>query len=217
MSTKIILADDHQIVRDGLRALLEKQPGFKVVGEAKDGRAAVRLAKELSPDLVIMDLSMPQLNGIEASRKIIHDSPKIKIIVLSMHSDRRFVAEVLKAGASGYLLKDSAFEELITAIRRVMNHQTYLSSQVLDVVLKEYLRRQNKEDASQFSVLTDREREVLQLIAEGKISKEIAALLGVSVKTIETYRQRIMDKLEIRNIADLVKYAVRQGITSLEP
>ena len=217
MSTKIILADDHQIVRDGLRALLEKQPGFEVVGEAKDGRTAVRLAKELSPDLVIMDLSMPQLNGIEASRKIIHDSPKVKIIVLSMHSDRRFVAEVLKAGASGYLLKDSAFEELITAIRKVMSHQTYLSSQVLDVVLKEYLRRQNKENASQFSVLTDREREVLQLISEGKISKEIAALLGVSVKTIETYRQRIMDKLEIRNIADLVKYAVREGLTSLEP
>jgi DNA-binding NarL/FixJ family response regulator len=216
VSIKILIADDHKIVRDGLRALLENELNMTVLGEAENGRTAVELAKELQPDVVIMDISMPDLNGIEATRQIRESVPRAKVIALSMHTDRRFVAEVLKMGASGYLLKDCAFEELASAIHAVLSNRNYLSSQIADVVLKDYVRLVAKKDMSVFEILTAREREVLQLIAEGSSTKEIAACLNISVKTVETYRLRIMEKLDAHSIAELTKYAVRQGLTSLE-
>lgn len=215
MSIKILIVDDHKIVREGLRTLLDKQTGMKVIGEAANGTAAVKIALELCPDIVIMDVTMPDLNGIEATRRIIAKNPKIKIIALSMHSDRRFMIEMLKNGASGYLLKDSAFDELAFAIKTVMKNQTYLSSQIADLVLKEYINQINKTEANAYSQLTPREREVLQMLAEGHTTKQISARLHVSVKTVETHRKQIMDKLNIHNIAGLTKYAIREGITKL--
>jgi len=216
MGLRILLVDDHQIVRQGLRTLLEKEPDMEVVAEAEDGRAAVRLAREVSPQVVIMDVAMPDLNGIEATRQIVAESPGIKVIALSMHADRRFVANMLKAGASGYLLKDAAFEELAQAIRTVAANRTYLSPEVSDIVVKDYLKGP-QEEASAFSLLTAREREVLQLLAEGKSTREIADCLHVSVKTVETHRQQIMSKLDIRSVAELTKYAIREGLSSLDP
>ncbi len=216
MSIRILLADDHKIVRDGLRALIEKQPDMEVVGEAADGRTAVRLVKELTPDIVIMDISMPDLNGIEAARQILTDAPRIKIITLSMHSDSRFVKEVFKVGASGYLLKECAFEELANAIHTVAADQIYLSPRITHVVLNDYLSKMPMTETSVFSVLTAREREVLQLMAEGKTTKEIAYSLDLSVKTVEAHRQKIMEKSNIHSVAELTKYAIREGLTSLE-
>ena len=215
MSIRVILVDDHQIMLQGLRALLDKQPDMEVIAEAGEGRTALRLARDLSPDVIILDVAMPDLNGIEAARMITSEMPEIKIIALSMHSDRRFVVEMLKAGASGYLLKDCALEDLVRAIRVVMANQTYLSPEVAGTVVDEYVRRSPDGDTSAFSVLTVREREVLQLLAEGLSTKNIAARLHVSVKTVETHRQHIMEKLDTHSIADLIKYAVREGITSL--
>ncbi len=215
MSIRVILVDDHQIMLQGLRALLEKQADMEVIAEAGEGRTALRLARDLSPDVIILDVAMPDLNGIETARMITSEMPTIKIIALSMHSDRRFVVEMLKAGASGYLLKDCALEDLVRAIRVVMANQTYLSPEVAGTVVEEYVRRSPSGDTSAFSVLTVREREVLQLLAEGLSTKNIAAHLHVSVKTIETHRQHIMEKLDTHNIADLIKYAVREGLTSL--
>jgi two-component system response regulator NreC len=214
MGIRILLADDHKIVRQGLRTLLEKEPDMAVVAEAENGRASVRLARELSPQVVIMDVGMPDLNGIEATRQLLAESPKIKVIALSMHSDRRFVVNMLKAGASGYLLKDSAFEELANAIRVVMANKTYLSPGVSDIVIKDYVQGP-KPDNSAFSILTAREREVLQLMAEGKSTKQIADRLHVSVKTVETHRQQIMSKLDMHSVAELTKYAIREGLSSL--
>jgi len=215
MGIKIILADDHKIIREGLRALLEKEPDMEVVGEANDGIATVRLTKNLNPDIVIMDIGMPDMNGIEATRQIISETKGVKVIALSMHSDRRFVLQMLKAGASGYLLKDSAFEELALAIKTVMLGQPYLSPKITDVVIKEYIISMAKNEETVFTKITAREREVLQLIAEGKSTKQIASFLNVSVKTIETHRQQIMEKLNIHSIAELTKYAIREGIASL--
>ena len=216
MTLKILMADDHKIIREGLRSLIEKQSDMTVVAEAGNGRDAVQLALQLQPDVIIMDITMPDMNGIEATRSISAALPSTKIIALSVHSDRRFVAQVLKAGASGYLLKDCAFEELSTAIRTVKKNQTYLSPQIRDIVLKDYIKNVGKAGLSAFSVLTKREREVVQQIAEGKTTKEIAFALGVSVKTAETHRQRIMEKLSLNSVADLTKYAIREGLTSLE-
>jgi DNA-binding NarL/FixJ family response regulator len=214
MAIRILLADDHKIVRQGLRTLLQKEPDMEVVAEAEDGRASLKLAQQFSPQVVIMDVGMPDLNGIEATRQVLADSPGIKVIALSMHSDRRFVVNMLKAGASGYLLKDSAFEELAAAIRAVMANKTYLSPGVSDVVIKDYISGP-KPDSSAFSVLTAREREVLQLMAEGRSTKQIADRLIVSVKTIETHRQQIMNKLNIHSVAELTKYAIREGLSAL--
>jgi DNA-binding NarL/FixJ family response regulator len=216
MTLKILLADDHQLLRDGLRSLLEKQHGVQVVAEAENGRKAVELAKETNPGLIIMDLNMPDLNGIEATRRILKESPRIKIIALSMHSDKRYVTRALQAGATGYVLKDNAFDELTKAIQRVMQNRIYLSPEINQVVVKEYLEKSKQLDQPAYSVLTEREREVVQLIAEGKTTKEIAALLKISIKTVETYRQRTMDKLNIHNIADLIKFAIREGLSSLD-
>jgi len=212
---RILLADDHKIVRDGLRNLLERDPEIVVVGEAEDGREALQLARKLAPDVVVMDIAMPDLNGIEATRQILAEIPKIKIVALSMHSDKRYVSEMLKAGAAGYLLKDCAFEELITAIKTIARGKIYLSPGIAGVVLEEFIRTGAGADASAFSLLSDREREVLQLMAEGRTTKEVAAQLHVSVKTIETHRTHIMAKLDIHSIAALTKYAIREGLTSL--
>jgi RNA polymerase sigma factor (sigma-70 family) len=216
MTLKILLADDHQLVRDGLRSLLEKRHGFRIVAEAENGRKAVELSKETNPDLIIMDLNMPDLNGIEATRRILKESPRIKLIALSMHSDKRYVTRALQAGATGYVLKDNAFDELAKAIQFVMQNRIFLSPEINQVVVKEYLEKSKQLDQPAYSVLTEREREVVQLIAEGKSTKEIAAVLKISVKTVETYRQRTMDKLNINNIADLIKFAIREGLSSLD-
>ena len=216
MSTRIILADDHGIMREGLRALLEKQPGIEVIAEAENGRTTVELSRELKPDVVIIDIAMPDLNGIEATRQIVAESPGIKVIALSMHSDRKFVREMLSAGASGYMLKDSAFEELDKAISTVNDNKTYLSPGIADTVVKDYLGKIVTDNSAASIALTKREREVLQLFAEGKTTKQIASLLFVSIKTIETHRKQIMDKLGLNSIAELTKYAIREGLTSLE-
>jgi DNA-binding NarL/FixJ family response regulator len=217
MPTRVLLADDHRIIREGLRSLLQKQPDMEVVEEAQDGITAVRLTEKLHPDIVIMDIGMPDLNGIEAARQIVTRLKDVKVIALSMHSDKRFVLEMLKAGASGYLLKDCAFEELINAIRTVSSGQIYLSHRVTGVVVDEYLHNRPASESTVYSLLTAREREVLQLLAEGNTTKSIAASLHVSTKTIETHRQQIMEKLNLRSVAELTKYAVKEGLTSLDP
>ncbi|OPY69490.1 MAG: Transcriptional regulatory protein DegU [Syntrophorhabdaceae bacterium PtaU1.Bin034] len=217
MGIRIILADDHKIMREGLKALLEKQQDIEVVAEADNGLEVIRLTKKIKPDIVIMDIGMPELNGIEATRQIAADVPGVRVIALSMHSDKRFVIEMLKVGASGYLLKDSASEELTSAIRAVAANKPYLSPKITDVVIKDYLSTLSKTEPSAFTVLTAREREVLQLLSEGKTTKQIAFALNVSVKTIETHRQQMMEKLNLRSIAELTKYAIREGLTSLEP
>ena len=213
---KIILADDHKIIRDGLRSLLDKQPGMEVVAEAMDGQTTVQLAMELLPDVIIMDIGMPGMSGIEATQNIINENPGIKVIVLSMHSDKRFVAEMFKAGAVGYLPKDCAFEELFVAINAVVANKFYLSPVVTSVVLKDYIHKLKNNDSSVYSVLTVREREVLKLIADGKTTSQMAVLLIVSEKTIETHRRQLMSKLDIYSIAELTKYAIREGLTSFE-
>lgn len=215
MNLRVIVVDDHRIVREGLVTLLERQPGLKVVAQAESGTEAVRLVRELSPDIVIMDISLPDLNGVEATRRILARPTRTKVIALSMHTDRRFVIESLKAGASAYLLKDAAFDELSQAIGAVVGGGTYLSSTISDLLIKEYTRKKGGGDSTAFSLLTSRERQVLQLLAEGKTTKEIAGTLGVSVKTIETFRQQIMSKLDLHSVAELTKYAIREGITTL--
>jgi len=213
---RILLADDHKIMREGLRSLLEKQPDFEVAGEAADGRETLKMARDLKPDAVIMDIGMPRLNGIEAARRVISESPGTRVIAFTMHADRRYVAEMLKAGASAYLLKDSGHEELVRGIRAALAGKIYLSPDIAEKVVREYLDHIPPRDFSAFSLLTAREREVLQLIAEGKTTKEIASLLYLSVKTVETHRQNIMDKLELHSVAELTKYALREGLTSLD-
>jgi DNA-binding NarL/FixJ family response regulator len=203
-------------MREGLRTLIEKQPDMEVVAEAENGRMAVQLARQLFPKVVVMDIGMPDLNGIEATRQILANNPKVKVIALSMHSAKRFVVEMLKAGSSGYLLKDCAFEELALAIHTVIANQIYVSPGITDMMIKDYVHNLSKTEFSAASILTPREREVLQLLAEGKTTKQIAVSLNVSVKTIETYRQQIMHKLNLHSVAELTRYAIREGITPLE-
>ncbi len=215
MSTRILLADDHTMVREGLKAVIQKE--FDVVGEAGNGVDTVRLAKKLSPHVIIMDIGMPDLNGIEATRQIVRDNSASKIIALSVHSDQQYVAEMLRAGASGYLLKRSAAEELITAIRAVTSGRTYLSPDLVGGVVEKFVRQPSvAREPDAFTDLTVREREVLQVLAEGRSTKDIADGLGVSIKTVETHRRNIMQKLDVHSIAGLTKYAIRQGITTTE-
>ncbi len=216
MKTKVILADDHNIMRQGLRSLLENQSDMEVVGEAGDGRTTIRLVEELSPDVVIMDIAMPDLNGIEATYEIARKQPRIKVIALSIYLDRRFVTEMLNAGASGYLLKSCVFDELVEAIRAVVTNRIYLSPKVTEIVVQDYIQYSKITNPSAFSALTTREREVLQLLAGGKSTQEIARQLYVSVKTVETHRRQIMRKLNIYTLAELTKYAIREGLTFLE-
>ncbi len=220
MSVKIILADDHAMLRHGLSKSFQNEKDIEVIAQAKDGRTTVELAKEFCPNVVIMDIGMPDLNGIEATRQIVKESPKIKVIALSMHSSKNFIIEMFKAGASGYLLKDCEFDELVMAIRLVMEDKTYISPAISDVVVDNYMRQAanggNAKD-SVFSILSQREREVLQLLTEGKATKQIAKRLHISAKTVEVHRLNLMSKLKIDSIAQLTKYAIQEGLTQPEP
>lgn len=213
---RIILADDHVITRSGLKALLQGDSRFDVCGEASSGREAVKLCSELKPDVVVMDISMPDLNGMEATRQILSAMPSTRVIALSMHAHRRYISGMLKAGASGYLLKSCPFDELINAITTVVENKTYLSPSISETVVKDYLSKSSGEQIAQDNDLTSREREVLQLIAEGISTKDIAKKLFVSESTVNTHRRQIMEKLNIFSIAKLTKYAIQEGLTLLE-
>lgn len=217
MKVRMILADDHAMLREGLKALIVKEGDLVVVGEADNGKGTVELARETGAHVVVMDVAMPDLNGIEATRKILKTNPRIKVVALSGHANREFVREMLKAGASAYVLKSRAYEELVRAVREVMKGKKYLSPDIARGVVDEYVEMSSSPRANPaFVVLTDREREALQLIAEGKSTKEVAGQLDVSVKTIETHRRNIMEKLNLHSVADLTKYAIREGITSVD-
>ncbi len=216
MDIRVLLADDHKIVREGLRFILEMESDINVVAEAGTGRMAVQLAMEVEPDVAVIDIAMPEMNGIEATRRILCEKPDIKVLALSMHSARRFVEEALSAGAKGYLLKDCASEELVRAIHTVAANETYLSPKVADMIVKDYMKRLPESESPSRTLLSTREREVLQLIAEGHSTKEIAFALDVSIKTIETHRQQIMKKLNLHSVAALTRFAIREGLTPLE-
>jgi len=215
MTYSILLADDHTIFRDGLKALIEKQKDLKVVAQASNGRQAIQLANQLIPDLAIIDISMPDLNGFEATKAILKKIPKMKIIALSMHSHRHYIEEMFKAGASAYLLKDCAIDELTRTVRLVMKGQSYILPAVKTINRDDLLRILQNTAAPTHDALTTRQREILQLLAEGKSTKQIAATCHISAKTVETHRAHIMEKLHIHNLSDLTKYALREGITSL--
>jgi len=216
VSVRIVVADDHQIFRDGLRALLVARSDFEVVGEAQDGLEAIDLVTRLKPEILILDLAMPGLHGIEVARRLHESSRSTRIIVLSMHSDRRYVIEALRAGALAYVLKEAGFSELIDVIREVRDGHLYLSPLVSEQVIKDYIRLAEVDEGSAFALLSAREREVLQLLAAGRATKEIASELHLSVKTVESHRKQIMDKLEIHSVAELTKYAIREGLSSLD-
>lgn len=211
----ILIVDDHGILREGLKSLIERHSEMEVIGEAKDGNNAIKLTKKLSPDIVIMDVSMPNLNGVEATKYILREKPDVKIIILSMHKDINIVKESLKAGASGYVLKSYLFDELLNALKAVEADEHYLSPRITGIVLKDF-KDEEAVDASCPPKLTTRERQILQLIAEGKTIKEIARMLHVSSKTADANRRQIMNKLGIFNVAELTKYAIREGLTTLE-
>lgn len=216
MTIRIQLADDHMITREGLKSLIQNEKHMKIVAEVDNGRSAVAEALRLIPDIIIMDINMPGLNGIDATRQILAQHPHIKVIALSMFSERRYVMGMLKAGVSGYLLKNCAFNELLDAIGTVSKGSRYLSQQITDMVMDDFVMGRPADDLSQTVSLTIREREVLQLIAEGLSSVQIATRLHVSEKTISTHRRKIMDKLNIHTIAGLTKFAIREGMTTLD-
>lgn len=216
MSTvRILVADDHTIIRSGLRMLLERQPGFQVVGEAADGRQAVELARALRPDVAMLDIAMPNLNGIEAARQIAAELPKTSIVILSVHSDEAYVLKALKAGARGYLLKDSAESDILNAVRMVSAGKAFFSPAISKVLVEDYVRQlelRGMDDS--YDLLTTREREILQLLAEGRANRDIAALLNLSVYTVETHRSNILQKLNLHSLPELILYAVRKGVIS---
>jgi len=216
MSIRIILADDHRIVREGLRSLLEGQPDMEVVAEAEDGQEAVQLVRELVPDVVIMDVTMPGVNGIMAAHQVMAGYPDVKVIALSMHADKRFVMKMLDAGAAGYLLKDCAFEELARAIKAVIAGNTYLSPEVTGVVIDAYRHRWVEPDPTDKPILSRRELEVVELIVADKSTKEIAAALKVTNKTIETHRRHVMKKLGVDSIAGITLWAIQEGLVTIE-
>jgi two-component system, NarL family, response regulator NreC len=213
MKSRLVLVDDHMLFREGLKSLLREDPRVEIVGEAGNGRDAVRLCRELLPDIVITDVAMPELNGVEATCQILEQSPRTKIIVVSMHSSRRFVVGMLKAGAVGYLLKDCAFQELSSAITAVLENKVYLSPIIAGIVVDQ-VTAQGGIDRAELPGLTPREIEVLQLLTEGKKASEIAGRLHVSIKTVQTHRRNIMEKLDLHNLADLTKYAIQKGLIS---
>ncbi len=216
MSIRVLLVDDHEMFLAGLEALLQRQQDMVVVGQVKDGMEAVKQARATKADVVVMDISMAGMNGIEATREITSKLPGVKVLCLSMHAERRFVAAALDAGASGYLLKDNSFEELVDAIHTVKCNQVYLCRRVAGTVVEAYRAQRLQGESSVFSLLTRREREVLQLLAEGRSTKEIAARLSLSLKTVGTHRGHIMEKLSIHSVAGLTKYAIREGLTTAE-
>lgn len=215
---KVVVADDHTIVRKGLCAILVGESEIEVVGEAEDGREAIRKVEQLQPDVVVLDITMPILNGLEATRQLRKRFPKLKILILTMHDNEEYVFETLRAGASGYLVKRSAPSELISAIKAVHREGSYLSPAVSKKVIDEYVRvgpKKIKED-DEYGKLTEREREILQMVAEGRANREIAELLNISIKTVESHRAHLMDKLNIRNTAELTQYAIRKGLISIQ-
>jgi DNA-binding NarL/FixJ family response regulator len=211
----VLLADDHLIVRQGLRSMLENDAGFSVVGEASNGRSALKSAAELKPEVVVMDIGMPDLNGVEATRKLLAQQPAMKVVALSMHADRRFVTAMLEAGATGYVVKEDAFGELATAIQNVMSNRVFISPRIAGRVVNELIGQKGGESATAFGRLSPRQREVLQLIAEGGTTKEIAHKLTISIKTVESHRRQIMEALNLFSVAELTKYAVREGLSEL--
>ena len=216
MSTSVLLVEDHTLVRSGIRSLLDSSPEVKVVGDVKGGREAVEFCQEHRPDLVLTDVEMPSLNGIETARQLHALFPELRIVMLSMHDDPQYVFESLKAGASGYVLKDAAFTELLAAIRAVMSGRRYLSPPLADLVMDDYVRRANGETTgTDLDKLSAREREVLQLVAEGRSSAQVAAMIHISVRTVDTHRYNVMQKLGIHSIAGLTKFAIAHGLTSL--
>jgi two-component system response regulator NreC len=212
---RILIADDHGIVRKGLRLQLEQNTAFEVVGEATEGREAVRMAEELAPDVVIMDIAMPNLNGIQATTQVVKKNPQIAVIILSMYSDETYLMRTLAAGAKGYLLKDSADVDLHRAVEVVAQGKPFFSPAIADTLLEDYLRQlQQRGLQDSYDLLTEREKEILQLLAEGKSNKDVAGILNLSTNTVETHRTRIMQKLDLHSTADIVLYAVRKGIIS---
>lgn len=212
----VMIVDDHNIVREGIRVLLEKVADISVVAEADNGRTALELARELLPDVVLMDMSMPGMNGVEATQRIVADFPASRVLILSMHKDKRYVSQAFRAGARGYLLKDCASTELLQAVRKVAAGEVYVCAGVVGVMIEDYIKRVPECFAQAEVALTPREREVLQLIAEGNNAKNIAYLLKINVKTVDTHRQQIMKKLKMYSIAELTKYAIREGVTSID-
>jgi two-component system, NarL family, response regulator NreC len=213
MNFRVLIADDHGIVRQGLRALLEKSPDVSVVGEASDGREAVRLAAELRPNIVVMDIAMPMLNGVDATSQILSRDPEIKVIILSMHSDESYILRALSAGAKGYLLKDSAEGDILPAVQTVAKGRPYFSPVIASTLLDEYLQTMKKNKVrDSYDLLSEREKEVLQLLAEGKSNKEVASVLNLSPYTVESHRTSLMQKLNLHNTAEIVLYAVRKNI-----
>jgi DNA-binding NarL/FixJ family response regulator len=215
VKVKLQIVDDHKVVRDGLRLLFEQQPDMEVIAEADNGRTALQLARKLKPDVIVMDISMPKLNGYDAALQISKELPQIKLIALSMHTDARHVEAMLSAKVSGYVIKNCAFEELVHAVCCAMQGRVYLSPSIADIVVKGYLA-QNDNNRKPKHTLTGREREILQLISEGTKTKDIAAQLFISVKTVDTHRRQIMQKLKLSSVAELTKFAVREGITLLD-
>lgn len=215
MCIRIILADDHAILRHGLSKSLQQVEDFKVIAQARDGRSSVGLVKELSPNVVVMDIAMPDLNGMDATRQIVKECPCVQVLGLSMHADNKYVREMFRAGARGYLLKDCPFDELVRAIRTVVDGKIFVSPSIGQTVIEDYINRPDEESA--FLVLSQRERQILQLLAEGKTVKEAAMLLHISPKTAQANRLQIMNKLLIDNVAQLTKYAIQQGLTLPDP
>lgn len=211
---KVLIADDHEVVRHGIRVMVQAYPHFEVCGEASDGRQAVQMAQKLRPDIVVIDIGMPQLNGLDATRQIVHADPNVKVLILTMHESEQIVREVLAAGARGYLLKSDAGRDLIAALEALAGRKTFFTSKVAEIVLETYLKGGPEHPVSK-DILTSREREVVQLLAEGKSTKEVAVALGLSVKTAETHRSNLMRKLDVHSVSQLVLYAVRNNIVQV--
>ena len=214
MSLTILVADDHEIVRRGVRSLLEVRTDWQVLDEASDGREAVEKATRLQPNIVILDIGMPNLNGLEAARQIRKASPQSEVLILTMHESEQVIREVLAAGARGYVLKSDAGRDLVNAVDALSRHKTFFTSSVSEIVLKTFLNEGSSEEPAERNVLTDREREIVQLLGEGKNNREVADLLGISIRTVETHRTNIMRKLDLHSVSDLVRYAIRNGIVT---